>query len=98
MEKKELLEVIESYKKQPIGVGYLNRFTDALLNGKVNWFIKTADATVANFDNYKSLYPIGTVMPCHGHITPDDDGTWDVLGITEAGKLVEFKGEAIETE
>lgn len=30
MEKKELLEVIESYKNQPIGVGYMNRFTDAL--------------------------------------------------------------------
>lgn len=98
MKKKELLKLIESYKKHPVGTGYLDRFTDALLNGKVRWFIKTADATVDNFDDYKSLYPIGTVMPCHGYITPDDDGTWDVLGITEAGKLVEFKGEAIETE
>ncbi len=97
MEKKELLEAIESYKNQPIGVGYMNRFTDALYNGKVRWFIKT-DGPVNNFDNYTSSYPVGTVMPCTGHITPDDTGTWDILGITEAGKLVQFKGEAIETK
>lgn len=98
MEKKELLEVIESYKNQPIGVGYMNRFTDALYNGKVTWFIKTDAAPVNNFDDYKSLYPVGTIMPCTGHITPDDTGSWDVLGITKAGKLVQFKGEDIETK
>lgn len=98
MEKKELLEVIESYKKQPIGVGYLSRFMNALHNGKVRWFIKVDDGSVYNFDDYKSFYPIGTIMPCHGYITPDDNGRWDVLGITKAGKLVEFKGEAIETK
>ena len=94
MEKKELLEVIESYKKQPIGVGYMNRFTDALYNGKLTWFIKTADTVGGIMDEY----PVGTIMPCTGHITPDDTGSWDVLGITKAGKLVQFKGEDIETK
>ena len=95
MEKKELLEVIESYKKKPFWAGYMDRFTNALHNGKVTWFIKTAgDGGV--LDDY--VYTIGTVMPCHGHITPDDVGTWDILGITEAGKLVQFKGAAIETK
>lgn len=98
MEKKELLELIESYKKQPVGVWYINLFTNALFNGKVRWLIKIADESVDNFDDYKSLYPIGTVIPCRENIRPDDDGIWDILGITEAGKLVEFKGEAIETE
>ncbi|AHV83006.1 hypothetical protein P078_0043 [Lactococcus phage P078] len=96
MEKKELLEVIESYKKQPFWAGYMDRFTNALHNGKVTWFIKTAGDVGGVLDDY--VYPIGTVMPCHGHITPDDTGSWDVLGITEAGKLVQFKGEAIETK
>lgn len=91
MEKKELLELIESYKNQPIGVGYMNRFTNALYNGKLTWFIKTAGGVM-------DKYPISTIMPCHGHITPDDDGTWDILGITEAGKLVQFKGADIETK
>lgn len=98
MKKKELLEVIESYKKQPFWAGYMDRFTDALYNGTVTWFIKTDAGPVENYDNYKELYPIGTIMPCHGHISPDDVGTWDILGITEAGKLVYFKGEAIETK
>ena len=92
MEKKELLEVIESYKKQPIGVGYMNRFMNALHNGKLTWFIKTADAV----GGVMNEYPVGTIMPCTGDITPDDVGTWDILGITEAGKLVQFKGEQKE--
>lgn len=96
MEKKELLEVIESYKKQPFWAGYMDRFTNALHNGKVTWFIKTDGDGDRVLDDY--VYPIGTVMPCHGHITPDDTGSWDVLGITKAGKLVQFKGEDIETK
>ena len=90
MEKKELLEVIESYKKK---LGSMDHFMDELYNGKVIWFIKTDAGPVENYDNYKELYPIGTIMPCSGHISPDDVGTWGILGITKAGKLVYFKGE-----
>lgn len=94
MEKKELLEVIGFYKNQPINFGYMNRFTNALHNGKLTWFIKTADAV----GGVMNEHPVGTIMPCTGDITPDDAGSWDIVGITEAGKLVQFKGEAIETK
>lgn len=99
MTKEELVKTISKYmdgvkpyfyNKHRPELTYMPEFTEALFNGKINWYQKSiADDS--------DMYEPGQLMPCHGNIVPDD-GTWFILGVTQAGKLVEFEGQRIETE
>lgn len=92
---KELLDKIEDYKLNKINTDSIKSFKDALFNGKVIWFIKSDKGPVENEENYKPLYDLGAIVPGHELIHTADVGTWDVLGVTESGKLVNFKGQTV---